>query len=160
MIRTSKPSCRQPLENTVTITLRVGKSFERKVHSEFVITRYTRKCDICVCFLLRSETNYWDAEKITDPPAVAFTFCATSKRAINRPKTDPRLLFFLNLFINGQAFIISGKKFRKIFLKISGGGGRYPAPLMAALLPPHSSVYFTKSWSRAGNMYIDLFMFL
>ena len=42
--------------------------------------------------------------------AVTFTFCVTFKRAINRPKTDPRLFFFSNLFINGQAFIISGKK--------------------------------------------------
>ena len=27
-----------------------------------------------------------------------------------RLKSDPRLFFFSNLFINGQAFIISGKK--------------------------------------------------
>ena len=59
------------------------------------------------CFLLRSENNYWEAGPW---PAVASTFCATFKGARNRPKTDPRLFFFSKLFINGQAFIISGKK--------------------------------------------------
>ena len=51
---------------------------------------------------MRCGKNYW--------PAVAFTFYATFKRAINRPKSDPRLFFFSNSFINGPAFIISGKK--------------------------------------------------
>ena len=32
-------------------------------------------------------------EKLLTRAAVAFTFCATFKRAINRPKTDPRLFF-------------------------------------------------------------------
>ena len=35
--------------------------------------------------LLRCGNNYW--------PAVAFTFCATFKKAIDRPKNDPRLFF-------------------------------------------------------------------
>ena len=33
----------------------------------------------------------------------------TFQRAINRPKTYPQLFYFSNLFINGQAFSISGK---------------------------------------------------
>ena len=45
------------------------------------------------CFLLRSENNYWDENYW---PAMAFTFCTTFKRAINRPKTDPRL--FLTIY--------------------------------------------------------------
>ena len=48
------------------------------------------------------EKNYW--------PALVFTFCATFKRAINRTKTNRRFFFFSNVFINGQAFFISGEK--------------------------------------------------
>jgi len=56
---------------------------------------------------LRCGKHYW--------PAVAFTFCVTFKRAINRPKTDPQLFFFSNFFINGQAYIISGTKIINFF---------------------------------------------
>ena len=56
--------------------------------------------------------NYW--------LAVAFTFCATFKRAIKRPNSDPRLFFFSNLFINWQAFIISGKKNTNFFSIVQG----------------------------------------
>ena len=45
-------------------------------------------------------------EKLLTSAVVVFTFCASFKRAINRPKTDPRQFFFFSyLFINGQAFI-------------------------------------------------------
>ena len=62
---------------------------------------------------MRCGKNYW--------PAGAFIFCAISKlRAINRPKSDPRLFFFSDLFINGQAFIISGKKITNFFSIVQG----------------------------------------
>ena len=65
--------------------------------------------------LLRCGKNDWHA--------VAFIFWATFKRAKNRPKSDPRL-FFLNLFLNVQAFIISGKKPNFLYARSS----RYNCP--------------------------------
>ena len=51
---------------------------------------------------------------------MAFTFCATFKGAMNRPKTDPRLFCFSNFFINGQAYIISGTKITNFFSILKG----------------------------------------
>ena len=96
--------CRNCLSGLVKI--------QQRIHKEilcFIIVR--KKCDIWKMWLFfttkrknlyRCGKNYW--------PAVAFTFCATFKRAINRPKSDPRLFFLSNFFINGQAYNISGKK--------------------------------------------------
>ena len=55
---------------------------------------------------------------------MAFKFCATFNRAINRPKADPRIFFFSNLFINGQAFIISEKKILFYYLLCKGVQGK------------------------------------
>ena len=75
-------------------------------------------------------------EKLLTRAAVAFTFCATFIRAINRPKNDPRLFFFLNLFINGQAFIISGEKELLIFSILCKGvqGKRHKKYYQSAVL--------------------------
>ena len=62
---------------------------------------------------MRCGKDYW--------PAAAFTFCATFKRDIIRPKTDPQLFFFSNLFINGQAFINSGKENYYFFSLLCNG---------------------------------------
>ena len=86
---------------------------QQRIHKEIRCFLTVRKRNVtykkCSCFfttkwksLLRCTNNYW--------PAVAFTFCATFKRAINRPKNYPQIFFFSNLFINEQAFIISGRK--------------------------------------------------
>ena len=55
-----------------------------------------------------------------DWPAVVFTFCATFKRAIHRPKITSDYFFLSNLFINGQAFIISGEKNTNFFSIVQG----------------------------------------
>ena len=63
--------------------------------------------------LLRRKTSYRNA--------VAFTFCVTSKRGIVRPKNYPQLFCFLNISINGQAFIILGRKKLLSFCSIVQG---------------------------------------
>ena len=51
---------------------------------------------------------YYEAIKITEMRekllAVAFTFCETFKRGINRPNIDPQLFFFEFIFIIVQGF--------------------------------------------------------
>ena len=63
--------------------------------------------------LLRRKTSYRNA--------VAFTFCVTSKRGIVRPKNYPQLFCFLNIYINGQVFIILGRQKLLFFCSIVQG---------------------------------------
>ena len=72
------------------------------------------------CFLLQSENNYWDAGKITDPGRGGVYILRDFQKSHKWPKSDPRLFFLSNLFIDGQAFIILGKKNTDFFSIVQG----------------------------------------
>ena len=70
-------------------------------------------------------------------PAVVFTFWATFKRIIYRPKIDPQLFFLLNLFINGQAFITQKNLFSIIKLLFRSNIVRQMGNIMDYLIYYH-----------------------
>ena len=60
-------------------------------------------------FLLRSENNYWDVGKITHSRG-RLHFVRFFKRAINRQKSDPRIIFFLKFIHQWTSFYHFRKK--------------------------------------------------
>ena len=62
--------------------------------------------------IIEMQENYWHA--------VAFPFCETFKRAINRPKSDPRLFFFPELSHQCTSFYHFWKKITDFFSIVQG----------------------------------------